>query len=456
VTTTVAVVLLAAVLVFATLRPRRLPEAVAAVPAAALVVAVGVVSGRQALDELGTLGPTVGFLAAVLVLAHAADRAGVFRWAGAVAARVSRGGAQRLLAVVFLIASLTTAVLSLDATVVLLTPVVLLTAQTLRVRPRPHVYACTHLANSASLLLPIANLTNLLAFAASGVSFVKFAALMSLPWIAAITTEYVIFGRFFAADLVPADAVLVAADGDLVAADGDPVAVDGDLDRQPGRARNMSGAADIELDPAPPTPRFALSVLAVTLIGFATLEPLGVEPAWVALAGALVLGVRDVVTTDRSERGRVAGGLILASNPMFCAFVFALGIVVLAVRDTGLGHLVAQLAPSTPTFVGLFGAAVLAAVLANLLNNLPATLLLVPVVAHSPGLVFAVLLGVNIGPNLTYVGSLATLLWREVLHARDHVPDIRTFLALGALTVPACLLATSGALWLTLHLTGTG
>jgi arsenical pump membrane protein len=153
VTTTVAVVLLAAVLVFATLRPRRLPEAVAAVPAAALVVAVGVVSGRQALDELGALGPTVGFLAAVLVLAHAADRAGVFRWAGAVAARVSRG--------------------SLDATVVLLTPVVLLTAQTLLVRPRPHVYTCTHLANSASLLLPIANLTNLLAFAASGVSFVS-------------------------------------------------------------------------------------------------------------------------------------------------------------------------------------------------------------------------------------------------------------------------------------------
>ncbi len=434
-TTAVAVALLAAVLVFATLRPRRLPEAVAAVPAAALVVAFGVVSGRQALDELGALGPTVGFLAAVLVLAHAADRAGVFRWAGAVAARVSRGSAQRLLAVVFLIASLTTAVLSLDATVVLLTPVVLLTAQTLRVRPRPHVYACTHLANSASLLLPIANLTNLLAFAASGVSFVKFAALMSLPWIVAIAIEYVIFRRFFAADLVGSDPEPVA--------DVQPTDADADAD------------AGVGLGPAPPAPRFALSVLAVTLVGFAALEPLGVAPAWVALAGALVLGVRDVAMTDAGERGRVAGRLILASNPLFCAFVFALGIVVLAVRDTGLGHFVAELAPSTPTFVGLLGAAALAAILANLLNNLPATLLLVPVVAHSPGLVFAVLVGVNIGPNLTYVGSLATLLWREVLHARDHVPDIRTFLALGALTVPACLLATTGALWLTLHLTGT-
>jgi len=162
-----------------------------------------------------------------------------------------------------------------------------------------------------------------------------------------------------------------------------------------------------------------------------------------------------VFTTRRGERARVAGQLALASNPAFCAFVFALGVVVLAVRNTGLGHAVSDLAPSTPTLIGLLGTAVLAAVLANVLNNLPATLLLVPVVAHSPALVFAVLLGVNIGPNLTYVGSLATLLWREVLHARDHVPDTRTFLALGAMTVPACLLAACVALWVALGATGT-
>jgi arsenical pump membrane protein len=428
--TAVAVALLAAVLVFAILRPRRLPEAVVAVPAAALLVALGVVSWRAALDELGALGPTVGFLAAVLVLAHAADRAGIFRWAGGVAARTSRGSAQRLLAVVFLIASVTTAVLSLDATVVLLTPVVLLTAQNLRVRPRPHVYACTHLANSASLLLPIANLTNLLAFAASGLSFAKFAVLMALPWLVAIGIEYVIFRRFFATDL------------------GAPTLASTTLGR-PGDAEPQDRRDE------PGVPRFALVVLATTLIGFAALEPLGVAPAWVALAGALVLGVRDVVKTARGERLRVAGRLALASNPAFCAFVFGLGIVVLAVRNTGLGHLVADLAPSSPTIVGLLITATLAAVLANVLNNLPATLLLVPVVAHSPGLVLAMLLGVNIGPNLTYVGSLATLLWREVLHARDHAPDTRTFLKLGALTVPACLVATCGALWLALELTGT-
>ena len=82
---------------------------------------------------------------------------------------------------VFAVASAVTAVLSLDATVVLLTPVVFATAARLRTSPRPHVYACSHLANSASLLLPVSNLTNLLAFHASGLSFTRFAALMALP-----------------------------------------------------------------------------------------------------------------------------------------------------------------------------------------------------------------------------------------------------------------------------------
>ena len=116
-------------------------------------------------------------------------------------ARASAGSPRRLLAQVFLIASVTTAVLSLDATVVLLTPVVFATAARLEARARPHVYACTHLANSASLLLPVSNLTNLLAFAASGLAFGRFAALMAVPWLAAIGVEYAVFGRFFGSDL---------------------------------------------------------------------------------------------------------------------------------------------------------------------------------------------------------------------------------------------------------------
>ena len=116
-------------------------------------------------------------------------------------ARDARGDPRRLLAMVFLVAVTVTAVLSLDATVVLLTPVVFATAARLRTSARPHVYACTHLANSASLLLPVSNLTNLLAFEASGLSFARFAGLMVLPWLVALGIEWLVHARTFTADL---------------------------------------------------------------------------------------------------------------------------------------------------------------------------------------------------------------------------------------------------------------
>jgi arsenical pump membrane protein len=413
VSTWASVLVLLGVLVFAVVRPWGLPEVVAAVPGAVLVVAAGLVSGRAVGHELVALGPTVGFLAAVLVLAHLADEEGVFGYAGAVAGRLSRGSPRRLLAVVFVVASAVTAVLSLDATVVLLTPAVLATAARVGVRARPHLYACGHMANSASLLLPVSNLTNLLAFAASGLTFVQFAGVMALPWLAVVGVEYVIFRFVFATDLAA-----------------------------PAQPAQVSAAAGV--------PRFALAVLAATLVGFGLAEPAGVHPAWVAAAGALVLVARRARQAPVAEAGR----LVRAANLPFCGFVFALGIVVLAVRSGQVGALVERLVPHRAGLLDLLAAAVLAAVLANLVNNLPATLMLVPLVAHEPALVLAVLLGVNVGPNLTYVGSLATLLWRQILHARDHPPAVGEFLRLGATTVAAGLVVGVAALWLALRVSG--
>ena len=168
---------------------------------------------------------------------------------------------------------------------------------------------------------------------------------------------------------------------------------------------------------------------------------------------------------DQAERNRRIGPLWTPSSPgmpshhragadSFCAFVCALGIVVLAVRHHGLDPAIGALVPEHADLLGLLWVAGLAALLANLVNNIPATLVLVPAVAHSPGLILAVLIGVNVGPNLTYVGSLATLLWRQILHAHDARPVLADFLRLGIMTVPACLVAGVTALWAALKISG--
>ncbi len=408
----VAGLLLVATLAGAILRPKGLPEAVVAIPAAGVLLLLGVLPLSQAGAAARTLGPTIGFLAAILALANLCDHYGLFEAAGVWMATGSRGRPVTLLALVFAVASTITAVLSLDATVVLLTPVVFATVARLRIRAKPHVYACTHLANSASLLLPVSNLTNLLAFSASGLSFARFGATMALPWLAAIGVEWLVLRRFFATDLV---------------------------------GRGETAAPSPHLFPV-----FAGVVVTLTLVGFFVTSVLHVAPAFAALGGAVVLAVPALIS--RRVAVRDVG---LALEVPFLAFVAALALIVKAVSLHGLGALVTHLLPGGTSLGSLLLIAVVAAILANVINNLPAVLLLLPAAAAAgPGPVLAVLIGVNTGPNLTYVGSLATLLWRRVLRQRGEELPMMEFTRLGAISVPAVLVAATLALWVSLRLVG--
>ena len=147
--------------------------------------------------------------------------------------------------------------------------------------------------------------------------------------------------------------------------------------------------------------------------------------------------------------------VVAGASPAFCLFVLALGVVVAAVTDRGLGDLVAAVLPDGTTFPALLGLAALAALLANLVNNLPATLVLLAALgpSASAGAVLAVLIGVNVGPNLTPIGSLATLLWRRVLAARGVPAPLGTFTRAGLATVPLGVVAGTAALWLMLAVT---
>ena len=408
-----ALAMLAAVLGTAVVRPRGIPEVAVAVPAALLLIAVGAVGLDAAGDEIEQLAPTVAFLAAMLVLAELCEREGLFSAAGEMMARAARGRPVALMALVFAVAAGTTAVLSLDTTVVLLTPVVFATVTSLRLRPRPHVLACVHLANSASLLLPVSNLSNLLALRATGLSFTRFAVLMALPWVAAIAIEWLVLRRAMAGDLALR-----------------------------GRTEPSGGT-----DRPHRVPRYVPAVLAAVLAGFVAASPLGIDPAWVAAAGALALAVPALAR----RRARPAD-LAQAIGVPFLLFVFALGVIVAAVAAHGLGDAVDALVPGAETLPALVATAFVAALLANLLNNLPATLLLLPpAAAAGPGTVLAALIGLNVGPNLTYTGSLATLLWRRILSRHGHDQDLGEFVRIGAVSVPLILVVSSAALWLALQ-----
>lgn len=405
---------LAAVLMFAVIRPRGLPEAVVAVPGALLLVAVGATDSHAATAEIVRLAPVVGFLAAILVLAAVCDDEGLFRAAGAAMARAGRGRPAVLLRQVFLFAAGTTAILSLDATVVLLTPVILATARALGTRPRPHVYAGAHLANTASLLLPVSNLTNLLAFSATGLSFSRFALLMGLPWLAAIAVEYLVLRRTFATEL---DAAPAAA----------------------------------AVPPPPRIPVFVVVVLALTLAAFAVTSLFGYEPVWAAFAGALLLAAHGL-----ARRRSTVSGLAAALHVPFLAFVVGLGVVVDATMRLGLSDLLREALPAGQGLATLLALAGIGAVLANVVNNLPAVLVLAPLVAPAgPAAVLAVLIGVNVGSNLSYAGSLANLLWRRVLRRDGIEASGGEFTGIGLRTVPATVAAAVIALWLGVRAFGT-
>jgi arsenical pump membrane protein len=196
-----------------------------------------------------------------------------------------------------------------------------------------------------------------------------------------------------------------------------------------------------------PLPAVPVAYVAAMLVGFGVASPLGVEPFWVAAATALLLAVHAL----RGRQVRVRE-VLHATHASFAVFVLGLGVVVAALADGGLADVVRRALPHDATLPSLLLVALVATLLANVVNNLPATLLLVPLVAPLGTLaVLAALVGLNVGSGLTYPGSLANLLWRRSLVRHGGPgsprPSARTFHALSFAVTPPALVLGVVALW---------
>jgi len=410
--TAIVVGTVAAAILLVLLRPRGWHEAWWTSGGAALLLALRLVKPERALKVAAVGRGALLFLLGLLLLSALLDRSGFFGWAALSCARLARGDGRALYRNVFVLGAVITAVLSLDTTAVMLTPLVLAFVRRLELPARPYVFACASVANVGSLILPMSNLTNLLFLDELHVSVGGFALRMLIPQLLALGLNYFLLRRWFKEELPR-----------RVATDSLPTPA--------------SAVKD---------PWFffaACAVLACVCAGYFIAPLLGIEPFWIALGGSAVLAAFGMA-------GSGIGVSWLRHIPLgVFPFVLGLFVLVAAVDETGLtqeaGALLLRVHPSTLR-EGLASAG--AAVLSNGLNNLPAALLAKGALAQerSGDLLWYVLAGTNVGPCVTVFGSLATLLVLAIAKQGGVEIHSRDFLALGLVTMPLLVLVSTVAL----------
>jgi arsenical pump membrane protein len=353
------------------------------------------------------------FLTGMMLLAEMAKREGLFDWIAASAARASGGSPSRLFLLVYLAAVLVTALLSNDATAVVLTPAVLAVVRRAKARPMPYLYICAMVANAASFLLPISNPANLVVFGDRLPGLPQWLHWFLLPGILSVVVTFVAL-RFIWRDelrerLVPQTERLKLSRGGVVTACG-----------------------------------LLLSIGAL-LTASAFEVPLGAPTCVAAFVVLLVVTAMTSVEELRVTLSEVSWSVL--------PLVAALFVIVEAVRSAGALHLTASalsrlaaLPPPWPAVVAAWSTAVIA----NLINNLPAGLIAsagLQASSVSTTMHRAVLIGIDLGPSIAITGSLSTILWLTALRKEEIEVTGRTFLRFGVLvTLPALTLATMALL----------
>lgn len=365
-----------------------------------IAMAAGLLPAADALVLWDRVWPILLFVLSITVVTELAAEAGVFTALAQQTARWGRGRAWLLWLLVVLVAALSTVFLSLDTTAVLLTPVVIVLARHAGLNPLPFALTTVWMANAGSLLLPVSNLTNLLAQRAMGdPSPLEFAALMAAPAVVAMA--------------VPMVVVFVRSRRWLL-------------------VRYETGEEDSSDDPV------LFWVSAAVVLALLPLLVSGL-PVWLPATVAAFAMIAVFLARRRSvlRFGLVPWQLLLLASGLF--------LVIEALHANGLGELLARVSGTGEDPLALLRLSLAGMVGANAIDNLPAYLALEPV-AGSPARLAALLIGVNAGPLITPWASLATLLWHQRLASFDVEVPWRRYILLGALVAPVTVVLATLAL----------
>lgn len=403
---TVAIATLGCVL----LRPRGLPEWVSASAGAALVTAFGLLTPHQTLEAIGRGTDVYAFLGGMMLLAEAARLTGLFDWIAAHAVRAAAGSRFRLFVLVYAACVAVTVVLSNDATAVVLTPAVAAAVRRAGVPARPYLFACAFVANAASFVLPISNPANLVIFGRDLPSLAAWLALFAAPSVAAIVITFVALGL---------------------------------LSRDTLRGK-ISGAS--EEGPLGPTGRIALGGIVVTVVTLLVASTRGASLGMTTAIAALGV-LATLAIADRHLVRGIFGGVTWSVVPL----VAGLFVLVAAVDRTGvlaIGHRTLQTLGTEPRASAIFRIGIATGLVSNLTNNLPSGLLAGLVLGgtgHARELASATAIGIDLGPNFSISGSLATVLWVGALAREGVAIGPLEFLRVGAVVMPPALAGALGA-----------
>jgi arsenical pump membrane protein len=391
-------------------RPARLPEAVWAVLGALAIVLTGLLPWRAALDAAARGLDVYFFLVGMMLLSETARREGLFDWLAAEAVTHANGSPRRLFALVYAVGTAVTVFMSNDATAVVLTPAVFAVAREADLKPLPFLFACAFIANAASFVLPISNPANIVLFGAGMPQLVSWLARFALPSLVAVAATYVVLHSAMRSELT------------------------GRFTGAPRRHALPRGAG------------VAFAGIVLTAAGLMIASLLGTAlglPA--ALLGALT--ALAVTITERSSPAPILRNVAWNIVPL----VAGLFVLVGAIERTGLIEEATQalraLAAQSPA-LAVAAAAGTAALASNVMNNLPIGLFAASVVAHAqPPLAVtdATLIAVDLGPNLSVTGSLATILWLIAIRRDGANVDFWRFLKIGALVMPPALMLAVAA-----------